>query len=126
MAKSKDMTSFDRMTQVAVGKGIDLGAADDTARELFPELWKWLSTTEAGPDHLKDPARLTMKLVPGGCLVSLSDDAYGVSLDASSDTLANALTAIEQALRSPQPAFRQWNRDAVKVRKKKKEGGATS
>lgn len=119
---SKRISSFDKMTQVAVGKGIRLGNPEDGAAGLYPELWKWLSTTDAGPDHLKDPARLSIKLVPGGALVSLSDDAYGVSLDASCDTIMNALGAIEQALTAEQPAFRTWSRSEVKVRKKKKEG----
>lgn len=111
-------TSFDKMTQVAIGKGARLGSHEDPAQKAYPELWRWLATTEAGPDHLKDPSRLSLKLVPGGVLVSLSDDAYGVSLDASCDMLGSALAAIEQALQSPQPAFRSWSRAEVKVRKK--------
>jgi len=126
MGKPREQSSFERMTQVATGKGVRLGSGDDPSIQAHPELWKWLATTEAGPDHLKDPARLSLKLVPGGVLVSLSDDAYGVSLDASCDTLLGALDAIEQALRSPQPAFRTWNRTEVKIRKKRKEEVAKS
>ena len=121
MGKPRELSAFERMTAVAVGKGARLGSGDDPAAQEYPELWKWLSTVEAGPDHLKDPSRLSLRLVPGGVLVSLSDDAYGVSLDASTDTLSQALRAIEQALQSPSPAFRQWSRSEVKVRKKKKE-----
>jgi len=121
MARNEPLTAFDRMTQVAVGKGQKLGNADDAAAKAYPELWRWLSTVEAGPDHLKDPARLSLRLAPGGVLVTLTDDAYGLSLDASCDTLERALAAIEQALQAPTPAFRTWSRAEVKVRKKKKE-----
>jgi len=117
MAKTK--SALDRLIDLAAGNNVALGAKDDPAAREWPNLWEWLSRTDAGADHLKDPARLSLALVPGGVQAGLSDATFGVTVDAVSNTLAGVFAALEANLASATPTIRTWRKGEVVLRKKK-------
>lgn len=113
------MTVFQRLTQQAIGAKKEFGDSFDPARHQWPLLWHWMTSTEAGEAHVKEPAKLSLRASPGGFFASLSDDSFGVSIDASSEHLGGVFDAIEKALAQPQPAIRSWPNHEVKVKKKR-------
>ena len=117
MAKAK--SALDRLIDQAAGQNVALGAKDDPATKDWPNLWEWLSRTDAGPEHLKDPARMSLALVPGGVQVALSDATFGVTVDAVSESLAGAFAALERNLTAQTPTIRTWRKGEVVLRKKK-------
>jgi hypothetical protein len=121
MSTKKAASALDRLIQQALGANGELGSRSDEVRETCPELWRWLSETEAGADHLKDPATLTIRLVAQGVMVSVGDKTFGVSCDAACATLGEVFRAIEQALTAPTPALRQWPNHQMVLRKKPKK-----
>lgn len=120
MSKDK-LSTFDRIAQSAVGAGLVVGDVDDPVAKECPQLWRWMSETSAGDDHVKEPATLTVKLVPGGVLASLGDRTFGVSIDASCTTLSSVWQALEAVLCSPAPPIRQWPKHEIQLRKKRKK-----
>jgi len=121
MAKSDNghVSFLDRLIQQTVADNRTLGRLDDPAREELPNLWAWLTTTEAGRDHVKDPATLVIRIGPEGCLVSLSDRSLGYALDVSCPHLSDCLESVEQALAGPNPSIRTVGKGEPKVRKRK-------
>lgn len=110
---------FDRLTQEAIGDRRPLGSPDDPARERWPELWRWLSTTDLPGNRVKEPATILIRLADGGASATVSDRAYGVSVDASCPSLADILDALEQALTRSDTVVRRNHQRDPKVRKRK-------
>lgn len=120
MAKAERRQSFlDRAIEQAIGDNVQLGRQDDPARELYPELWAWLSTTEVPGNRVKEPATLTIRLGPEGALVSLNDRALGYSVDVACQNLQDALPTLEKALTSDSTLVRRNTSRDPKVRKRK-------
>ena len=117
----KATSPLDRLLQRAAGNGVLLGSADDPARKTAPNVWEWLSRVDCG-EYLKEPARLTIQLVPGGVQASLSDSSLKVTVDASCASLAEVLAALEEALTRANPTIRSWGRgETVTLKKKPKK-----
>jgi len=122
MAKTeKQLTALDRLIAAAVGDNTILGSPSDPASAEFPNVWEWLSRTEAGKDFLKDPARLSLALVPGGVQVALTDSTFGVTVDAVSDTLSGVFAALERNLTAQTPTIRTWRKGEISLKKKPKK-----
>jgi hypothetical protein len=111
---------FDRLVQQAASSHRSLGNDDDAARMSLPLTWRWLTETEADKEHVKDPAKLTIRAVPDGFLASLSDECFGVSLDIHLTCLADLWTAVEEALKRQDAPWRTWPNHKPKLRKKPK------
>lgn len=120
MAK-KEMTALERMLQSATASRQSLGSVDDPMKARCPLLFHWLTNVEAGPKHLKEPGRLTIKATPGGFLVTLTDESLAVAIDASSETIDGLWPSLEAALTSPAPALRTWGRKGVRLKPKSKK-----
>jgi len=119
MAKA-DRTSFlDRLIAQTIGDNRKLGRDDDPSKEQLPNLWDWLTRTDAGRDHVKDPATLTIRVGPEGCLASLNDRSLGYAVDVACPHLLGVLLAVEAALAEPNPSIRQVGKGETKVRKRK-------
>lgn len=110
MAKERILTALDKMVLRAIGREDSLGPEADVAAESFPLLVAWLTRVDAGRDHVKDPARLTIRAVPGGYCVSLADATFGIGLDAGSSTLQGVFAALEAALGSETPALKTFGK----------------
>lgn len=121
MASKKELTPLQRLIQQATGNGHSLGNPDDTLARECPKLWEWLSTLEAGEDHLKEPATLKIQLVPGGAQVTLTDPTLGYSLDASASEILPLFQALEVQLNSSNPAIRRWLKGEIILKKKPKK-----
>lgn len=98
----------------------EYGDPFDEIRGSCPLLWRAMTETKAGPDHLKEPCKLLIRCVPGGAYASLSDETFGWSLDASSDTLGGCFAALETNLALDQPPIRYWQKHEIQAKKKKK------
>jgi len=112
-------SALDRLIENAVGNSTPLGKADDPARTDFPELWRWLSECEAGRDHVKRPARLTIALGPEGVLVSLIDADLCCSIEQACSNLGSVFATMEQALTSVAPPIKTWGKKLPQLRKRK-------
>jgi hypothetical protein len=112
---------FERLTQEAIGDRRPLGCPDDPAKERWPELWKWLSTTDLPGNRVKEPATILIRLADGGTSATVSDRAYGVSIDASTPHLADILDALEAAIANPSTVVRRNHQKDPKVRKRKSQ-----
>lgn len=114
------MNALDRLVQQALGDNHTFGLATDPAAMSWPLLWRWLTSTDAGPEHLMDPAKLSIRAMPTGFVVGLSSEGLAVSLDATCEHLADTFQALEDALKSPHPAFRSWQGKKPALRKRPK------
>jgi hypothetical protein len=122
MGKEPKVSALDRAIQQAMGEGRHLGLEADPARERYPALWEWLSRIYVGRDQIKQPATLTIRLGPEGCLVTLTDRDLCVSMDASCASLTTALDAMEAALQAPNPALRNWGKKEPQLRRRRSGG----
>lgn len=115
-------TNFlDRLIQQTVADQRQLGRGDDPAKEKLPNLWQWLTTTDAGVKHVKDPATLTIRIGPEGALASLADRSLGYALDVACPSLLDVLAAVEAALAGPSPSIRTIGKGEPKVRKRRSQ-----
>jgi len=119
MAKAEKQSFLDRLIQQTIGDSRTLGRSDDPARDSLPNLWDWLTRTDAGRDHVKDPATLIVRVGPEGILASLNDRGLGYALDVSCPHLEDVLRTVEAALAAPNPSVRQVGKGEPKVRKRK-------
>jgi hypothetical protein len=120
MAKTdKPLSAFERAVLGAVGDNRPLGCPDDPAASTLPLLWQFLSTTQVGKDRVKQPATLTLRLGPGGVLVTLNDRDLALSIDCSCQHLEAAFMALESALASGNPIIRTHGKREPQLRKRR-------
>lgn len=119
MAKDRPQSRLDRLIQTAIGTDRVLGKEDDKARELYPELWQWISRIYVGGGHVKQPAVITIRLGPDGVLATLTDRDLAVSLDVACPHLADVLASLEAALTSNTAPVRTWGKKEPQLRKRK-------
>lgn len=105
----------------ALGDGRVVGLEDDPAKESYPELWKWLTRTDGGKDHIMQPAVITLQLGPEGALVSLTHRDLHVSCAVACPHLGGALAALEEALASPNPPLKFWGKDMPVLRRRRQK-----
>jgi len=115
----RKMTSMERAILVAMGENKVMGNADDPAAKKYPELWGWLSTVHVGPNKIKTPANITVRLGPEGVLVTLTDRDLAVSVDAATATLDDVFAALERQLTSGVPCVKNWGKKEANLRKRK-------
>jgi len=123
MAREKEPTKvspLDRAIQQAMGEGRIVGNPDDPAQTRWPELWRWMTTIYLGRDEMKQPATLSVKAAPGGVVISLTDRDLGVTVDAATANLEDALDALEASLNSDTPSMRAWTNKEPTLRKRKR------
>lgn len=113
-----------RLLQQAIGDQVTIGPDSDPAKQDYPSLWEWLTSIDAGPTHVKDPGKMTVKATPGGWLVCLTDEAFGVTIDVPCDRLDGILEALEKALSDSRTAIRYWPNHKAKLRPRAKQGPA--
>lgn len=109
---------FERAFEEAIGDLKPLGAADDPAREAWPELWRWLTQVMMPGNRYKEPATLILRVGPEGVSATLNDRALGYAIDAQCLHLADIFDAVEHACKTPTAARRSHNKDP-RVRKRK-------
>jgi hypothetical protein len=107
----RKLSAYDRMLMAALGESRTVGLDTDPARTDFPELWRWLSQTEGGKDHIVQPAVLTLQLGPEGVLITLTHRDFKTSCPASCPHLGDALAAMEAVLNTANPPFKTWGKD---------------
>lgn len=116
-----EKSALERLLRAATCQKSCLGSVEDPARKALPTLFHWLTNTDAGPKHEKEPARLSIRATAGGFTVTLTDESLAVSLDAASTNLGDLLGALEAALTASSPAIRPWGRKGVKLKLKPKK-----
>jgi len=122
MAKERELSNLERLIARSIGKECRMGNDDDPASKAYPFLWKWFTDTTAGRDHVKEPAKITLRAVPGGVHVALQDIDLMVSIEVVTPTLEAFATALETAITSPCPPIKKYGR-TEKTLKKRKTGG---
>jgi len=122
MAKSvQQLSAVDRAIAQALGDGLVLGREDDPAAKEFPQTWEWLRKVYVGKDRLKTPATLTIRLTPGGCLITLNDRDLAVAIDAACEHLGQALAALEAQLTGASTHVRTYGRREPSLRRRKSQ-----
>lgn len=121
MAKERHLTPLDRLIQRSIGKDMTMGGIEDPAATAFPLLWDWLTRSSAGVDHIKEPAKLLIRAVPGGWSLAIQDIDLNTSLEAHSGTLQGCFEALELALHQPVLPIKKYGR-TMKELKKRKQG----
>lgn len=120
MAKDNGRLSpLDRLIAQALGGERVLGAESDPAAKDYPQLWRWLTLTTAGPDHVKQPATITIRMGPEGVLATLTDRDMAASVDVACLHLSEVYAALEKALNSGITGVRSWGKSEPKLRKRK-------
>jgi len=122
MGKEKPLNSIQRAVQQALGDGRIFGHPEDPARDKWPELWAWLSSTDAGRDHVKQPATIKISLAVDGVHASLTDRDLACSIPVAVDWIEGVFDALEQALNRPNPPMQTWGRKEPNLRKRRKSG----
>ena len=122
MASLHDKPSaIDRLIQSTIGEGREVGAMDDPAKQKYPELWKVLSTIYVGRDWIKTPATLTIKLGPGGVVLTLTDRDLRSSKTVLCRNLEDMLKALEADLNDMTKGWTTWGKGEPQL--KKRRGG---
>lgn len=117
------MNHLDKLRAKALGGSSSLGLPDDPMAASHPILWRLCTDIEADKDHVWEPARLSIKAMPTGWMISLSHEGIAHSLDATSEHLGACLDALEAMLASSNPPWRSWGEKKPKYRKKPQAPG---
>jgi len=117
--KPEKVSPLDRAIQQAMGEGRVVGDPDDPAKDRWPELWRWLTTIYVGRDDMKQPPSISIRAAPGGVVISLTDRDLGITVDAATAHLEDALDALEASLNSATPSMRAWSNKEPTLRKRK-------
>lgn len=115
----KRMSIVDRLIAQTIGDGRAVGSPEDPAAKLYPELWELLSQIYVGRDYVKTPASFTVKLGPGGVVVTLTDKDMKLGVDVGCTFLADVLSALEAALTNPNTTFKNWGKGEPHLRKRR-------
>ncbi len=118
-ATKRPLSAVDRAIAQTIGDGRAVGADDDPSTSAHPQLWGFLSTIYVGRDHIKTPASFTVKLGPGGVVVTLTDRDLRIGVDVGCQHLADILDALEQALTNPKTTFKSWGKGEPMLRKRR-------
>jgi len=118
----RKLSAIDRAVLAAIGDGRIVGLPDDPARERFPQLWEWLTLTEAGRDYVMQPAVVTVQLGPEGVLVTMTHRDLRRTVSVACKHLEEAYQALQTALDSPNPPMRSWGKDDPHLRKRRPKG----
>lgn len=116
--KDRPLSALDRLVMGTIADDLPLGNADDVARETWPTVWDWLTRTTAGKNHVMQPARLTLSMVPGAVICQLAHKGLNYQVEALSDSLAGCFDALEKQLTSSTPGVRPFGRGAPKIKKR--------
>jgi hypothetical protein len=116
----RKITLMERLLEARLN-GNGLALPDDAeTRDKFPLLWDALTFTGMGTEYLLEPARLSVGLAVGTWTVTLSSAALQTRLEACSPTLAGMFEAWERAAGGPNPAWRNWGREEIRLHKRRK------
>lgn len=121
MAKEKPLSALERTIQTAMGEGRSVGQEDDPCREQYPALWEWLTTIYCGRDYIKQPASLTIALIPSGVSAKLVDRDLCTTVEISCKHLADVFATLNENLVSGNPAIKNWGKREPGLRKRKKQ-----
>lgn len=119
VAKDKNLSALDRLIEQAMGDNRSFGLEDDPAKDLYPQLWRCMSTVYVGRDNIKQPATLGVSLVPGGVAMRLTDRDIKHSLEVIVPHLEASLAALETVLCSANPPWKAWGKGEPELRKRK-------
>jgi len=119
--KEKPISPLDRLIQAATSGGAQLGWEMDPAKGKWPRLWRWLTSTDAGEEFVKEPGTITLKATPEGWQATLSDRTFGTSVDSTSESLEGVFDALEAMLGSSNPVIRQWPNHKIELKRKSKK-----
>lgn len=120
MAKEKkDISHLERLIGEAIGQERTIGLPHDPAREVWPDLWDWMTRITAGQDYVKQPAKVTLTMGPDGVLITLSDPDLTLSLDCWTPFLGDCLHHLNSVLAGPNPPFKLWGKKQPTLRRKK-------
>lgn len=120
MAREREhLSAVDRMIAKAVGRDETLGNQDDPVTLIAPVTLTWLTRVDCGKGLVKEPAKLTLKAVSGGFLVTISDISLGKAIDVLVPVLGDLWVCLETALTQAVPNIRQFGRGDTKLRKRK-------
>lgn len=114
------LSAMDRLIMAALGDGRTVGLEGDPAAEQYPEVWRWLTQTEGGKDHILQPAVIMLQLGPEGCLVSINHRDLKAKVAVACPHIGDALAALEAALTSTNPPIQTWGKDPQARLKKRK------
>lgn len=115
------MNLFDRLVESRLKGDAMQSPVHDDDRSTFPIVMQFLTRTDAGDSHLKDPAQITIKASLGTFVVELTDPSLECSVSAASPTLVGCLPALEAELNKPQPLIRTWRGAKGKLTEKPKK-----
>jgi hypothetical protein len=115
------LTALDRAILAALGDGGRVGSPDDEAAAKYPLLWEWMTKTAGGPDHIMQPAVLSIQLGPEGVLVTVTHRDLRRSCSASCKYMEDVFGALQAVLASPTPPIRSWGKDEPKLRKRRQK-----
>lgn len=120
MAKGeKQLSMLDKQILAIMTDGREVGNPDDPAKEKWPNLWSWMTRTDAGKDHVMQPASLSIRAVGGGIHVSVSSRDLATSVGVTVLYLVDALDALEKALGDPSTPTTSWGRKEPQLRKRR-------
>jgi len=117
--KDRPLSPLERMVQQAMGEAQDLGAEDDPAKEAYPALWEFMSRTQVGKDSLRTPCRLSVALVVGGVVATITDVDMKRSLSVAVNHLDSALAALDKLAADPKAPWRPWGKGEPTLRKRR-------
>lgn len=112
---------FDRLIQARVDGDSMQSPTHDDDHQAYPVVMQFLTRTDAGASHLKEPAQISIKASLGTFVVELTDPSLECSISAASPTLGGALPALEAELNKPQPLIRTWRGAKGKLVEKPKK-----
>lgn len=124
MAKEKQtVTAIDKLIQKAMANDEDIGNPDDGSLGTWPMVLSWLCKVDCGKGMVKEPAKLSIKAVPGGYVGTLSDNTLKVAIDAFAQDLAGVFDALESALSQAVPNIRTFGRGEPMLKKRRNRDG---
>lgn len=108
MQGSKREYRMKRPEQIALPKGKNAPCPDKSFREKYPTIAQYLCDEFWDDGKARKPSTMTINMAGGDVSISISDHEYEQSCYTTSETLQDALEALEDALGANKVTWRKW------------------
>lgn len=118
--EKRKLSVMQRMVLQAIGDNRKIGNPNDPLRESCPNVYEFMTNTDAGRERVKSPAFLKVVPAVGGYLAVLTDPDLAVQIEVPLMNAQDAFTALEEGIANHTATVRPWGKKGANLRKRRK------
>lgn len=118
--EKRKLSIMQRMVLQAIGDNRKIGNPNDPLRETCPNVYEFMTNTDAGKERVKSPAFLKVVPAVNGYLAILTDPDMAASIEVAITDAEQVWTALERGLVDGTATIKTWGKKGPNFRKRRK------